>query len=143
MLYTEKCLYFAGPFSPFQATTGLADVEMSHTHVNKRDGSREGSTHLHTLTVYHGDGAVFNYLTGHAGRLHLDGHQVPLMRHQHHDVKQRFFFLQLSGELNFLSVHLPALNAVPVKVRIRRDPRTGNGCGVLRPAMQVLYLVRL
>ena len=46
MLYTEKCLYFAEPFSPLQATTGLANVEMSHTHVNKGDGSREGSTHL-------------------------------------------------------------------------------------------------
>lgn len=99
--------------------------------------------HPGTLTVYHGDGAVLNHLAGHAGRLHLDRHQVPLMRHQHHDVKQRFFFLQLSGELNFLSVHFPALNAVPIKVRIGRDPRTGNGCRVLRAAMQVLYLVWL
>lgn len=96
-----------------------------------------------TLTVYHCDSAVFHHLAGHAGRLHLDGHQVPLMGHEHHDVEERFLFLQLSGKLNFLSVHFPTFNAIPVKVRVRRDPRAGDGCGVLRPAVQVLNLVRL
>ena len=46
MLYTEKCLYFSEPFSPLQVTAGLANVEMSHTHVNKGDGSAEEGTHL-------------------------------------------------------------------------------------------------
>ncbi len=95
------------------------------------------------LTVYHRDHILHDCLTGHAVRDDFDRDGVLLMRLQIFDQVDGVLFDCALGVHHSLRVLSGALDGVRVKVSLWGIPGAGDGCGVLRTAVETLNTFRL